>query len=414
MQKVIGNIKKQAAAKYTDRNESSSIHETFLLLSSSLHRAARDGDIATLQKAIDSGKKINSYGMLFAAIKYSKRPHSIKDVVKLILEQEGTNPNQKDYDNRTALFWAVEKWHQETVKVLIEYGADPYMADNKLETPFHIAARHADMRTMEMLLSKASNKSTLLNADNKSPLCLLAENDLYIVPPKYVNPACVNPPEVVQKLLEFFDFDPLDYVHALSLATSRNLLPPVKYLLNYDMTKFEDSAKNYVEENLIGALASCNFSKPNWPEITSAFLERGGKLGLAMKNSRNLKAKLNNIDDVNKIISASDGAEKQILCALTLLEHLIDRTDIKEHILKEIHNLFPSIKETNQDFIDQCLERINHLPSAKIHEDLSTTLRLSAFNENDESAEQTGDDVESIVLNLEELGKDMQGSTENP
>jgi len=411
MQSLIGTIRKQAAAKYTDRNESSSIHETFLLLSSPLHRAARDCDIAALQKAVDNGQKINSQWMLFVAIKYSKRAREISNTVKLILDQEGTNPNQLDYDHRTPLFWAVEKWHQETVKTLIEHGADPYIADNKGETPFHIAARHADICTMEILLSKELKPQTLLNAYNKSPLCIISENELNIVPPRYINPNCINPAGVLKKLLESFDFDPADYVHALRLAIARDLLPPIKYLLNHDITNIEDSAKIYVKEHLSDALVSCNFNKDNWPVIVAAFLEKGVNLDSAIETNRNLRAKLKDVDNVGKIIEASDNPEKQILCALSLLEYSVDQAGIKEYILNEVHKIFASIKDTNQAFVDECLELIKQLTIPSIQEDLNTTLRLAAFNENSEVVENVTDDTECVVLDVKELGQSLQEST---
>jgi len=389
--------------------QSSTMNESILSAFYPLYRAAKDGDIQVLQNAINQGKAINSKWMLFVAIKNSKKPNKISDTVKLILEQEGTNPNQRDYDNRTPLYWAVEKWHQATVKTLIEHDADPYIADNKGETPFHLAARHADMYTMEILLSKNLKPVIFLNAEGKSPLCIIAENDRRIVSPEHVNRECINPPGVRQKLLESF-FDPVNYIKALRLATARNFLPPIKHLLNYDISNVEDSAKECIEDNLGVALSACNFNKPNWPEIISAFLERGVNLESATGISKKLKAKLKDVDNVGKIIAANDSPEKQILCALSLLEYSVDKSGIKEHVLKELYNILPSIKDTNQDFIDQCLQRINHLSSTKIHEDLSTTFRLAAFNENDEITEQTADDVESVVLDVKELGESLPES----
>jgi RNA polymerase sigma-70 factor (ECF subfamily) len=59
-----------------------------------------------------------------------------------IMEQmliDGINVNEKDASGRTLLHWAVENCHEDAVRLLLQNGADPGLADNSGKTPSQLA-----------------------------------------------------------------------------------------------------------------------------------------------------------------------------------------------------------------------------------------------------------------------------------
>jgi len=77
--------------------------------------------------------------------------------------------NACDSCGATALFWAVWALHHETVKALLDNGADPNIPTHGGETPLHIAADVGDKEMVELLVSYCADISAK-NNDQETPL----------------------------------------------------------------------------------------------------------------------------------------------------------------------------------------------------------------------------------------------------
>ena len=112
----------------------------------------------------------------------------IRDRVKLILSA-GFDANHKNHFGKTPLFYAIENNYHETVRVLLDYGAnisqkyqnlgDGYEGCSMIEqwnrTPLMHAAQHSDKAMLKLLLDRGANLqdkdvlgSTAIDYANKS------------------------------------------------------------------------------------------------------------------------------------------------------------------------------------------------------------------------------------------------------
>ncbi|VDK18676.1 unnamed protein product [Anisakis simplex] len=81
----------------------------------------------------------------------------------------GVDPNQADYDGRTALHIAVENGSKEIVEYLLKNGANPEAADKFGNTPMSRAIAQDDAEVMQMLRT--------LHGPSPLPSILFAFND---------------------------------------------------------------------------------------------------------------------------------------------------------------------------------------------------------------------------------------------
>jgi ankyrin repeat protein len=73
-------------------------------------------------------------------------------VVKLPLEKG--DPDSKDSNGRTLLWWVTENGYEAVVKLLLEYDADPDSKDRNGRTPLLLAARNGYEAVVKLLVAK--------------------------------------------------------------------------------------------------------------------------------------------------------------------------------------------------------------------------------------------------------------------
>ena len=73
------------------------------------------------------------------------------------LLRKGANPNAKDGNDYTALYFAAHKGHKDVVLLLLEKGADVNAAGNTKYTPLHGAAMGGHTDIAELLISKGAD-----------------------------------------------------------------------------------------------------------------------------------------------------------------------------------------------------------------------------------------------------------------
>lgn len=81
---------------------------------------------------------------------------TIKDIKHLLegkhLNGYSANPNIKDKDGFTPLFWATYYNNQDVITFLIKHNADPNIKDGNGFTPLHVATSSDDEKVVELLL----------------------------------------------------------------------------------------------------------------------------------------------------------------------------------------------------------------------------------------------------------------------
>jgi len=80
---------------------------------------------------------------------------NLAEVTRLL--KKGVNPNAKDGNDYTALYFAAYKGHKEVVQLLLEKGADVNAAGNTKYTPLHGAAMGGHKEIVELLILKGAD-----------------------------------------------------------------------------------------------------------------------------------------------------------------------------------------------------------------------------------------------------------------
>lgn len=113
--------------------------------------AARDGDIATVRKYINSGGNVNAlnpYGgtaIMFAA----RAGHT--EIAKLLIEAKANLNIQGRYAGTTALMWAAQYGSTDIVKLLIEAKANINLKNNSGQTALTLANENGNAEIASLL-----------------------------------------------------------------------------------------------------------------------------------------------------------------------------------------------------------------------------------------------------------------------
>jgi ankyrin repeat protein len=95
-------------------------------------------------------------------------------VKELILQ--GADINQRDYEGRTALMFAVVNGHYETMQVLLERGAEVNARSNQGGTALMAAVLADDLKMVQALLDKGADLHARLLETNESAAALAASH----------------------------------------------------------------------------------------------------------------------------------------------------------------------------------------------------------------------------------------------
>jgi ankyrin repeat protein len=121
--------------------------------------AARNGDLAKVEKAIEEGVDVNGAdedrrtALMLSAFDGHHR------IVQLLLDH-GARHNDRDATNRSALVYAASGRNPETVEVLLDAGADINVTDNgEGWTALMFAAAEGNVAVVRLLLAHGADRS---------------------------------------------------------------------------------------------------------------------------------------------------------------------------------------------------------------------------------------------------------------
>jgi ankyrin repeat protein len=91
-----------------------------------------------------------------------------------LLRLPGIDINMQDENGFTVLHWASFAHHNNGVKLLLMYQADPNVKNNKKETPLHLAICQGNYKIALDLL-KGGADANIQNQDGRTPLHMCSE-----------------------------------------------------------------------------------------------------------------------------------------------------------------------------------------------------------------------------------------------
>ena len=96
---------------------------------------------------------------------------SVKELIN-----QGADINRRDDDGRTALMFAVINRHYETMKLLLEHGADVNATSKQGGTALMGAAMDGELSMVQALLDKGADLDARLHETNESAATLAASH----------------------------------------------------------------------------------------------------------------------------------------------------------------------------------------------------------------------------------------------
>lgn len=120
-----------------------------------LYYAILNKEDKTTRLLLNMGAPINEVSEMGALIHLAVNKGSTSSAKWLI--EGGANPNSKDFNDKTPLFWAT---NPVTAQMLIDYGADINAKDNKNNMPINEAARTGNIPVIKVLLKAGLNLKT--------------------------------------------------------------------------------------------------------------------------------------------------------------------------------------------------------------------------------------------------------------
>jgi ankyrin repeat protein len=126
-----------------------------------LKEAIKHSDVEKVRNLIEMGADLGktTWRKGVNALHVASRNAKKTEILDVILETGDFDINGGDENGRTALYYAIIDKNVETVRYLLEKGADPTVGDNEDETPFHVAA--ALSRETDILDLCLANNNTL-------------------------------------------------------------------------------------------------------------------------------------------------------------------------------------------------------------------------------------------------------------
>ncbi|MDD2714406.1 MAG: ankyrin repeat domain-containing protein [Candidatus Wallbacteria bacterium] len=124
---------------------------------SRLVAAVMDGNLREVQNLAGNGMEINAYdhlgGYTLLSIACAK---GYREVIKFLLKS-GADPNLRDSEGNSPLFFAIRNDRMQVVRQLIEGGADPEISDRRQVTPLMCAIFEDRDEIAEYLICRGVN-----------------------------------------------------------------------------------------------------------------------------------------------------------------------------------------------------------------------------------------------------------------
>jgi ankyrin repeat protein len=134
--------------------------------------AVDDGGMTPLMYAVahlENVKYLIVCSLLSSSLKLLNLLCSSNVFLSLIVKEKKANISKTDRRGRSALFHALAKRHEETAKVLIHAGADPYQKDNEGRAPIELVS--PSFKVFNKLYLSSSSFSFCYGIFNTIKLC---------------------------------------------------------------------------------------------------------------------------------------------------------------------------------------------------------------------------------------------------
>lgn len=144
-------------------------HNFNLLLNEEILEAAGKGNLQKVQQLIQAGVDVNTKGKDHSTALTIATVMGHNDIVKLLLENENLNTEQKF----AAIVWAERSKNTKALQLLEEAGAN--IADSSAEDQLFYAATTGDVKQVQLLLDKDVKVDVTDPIDNSTALIMAAE-----------------------------------------------------------------------------------------------------------------------------------------------------------------------------------------------------------------------------------------------
>lgn len=121
--------------------------------------AMKSGNQEKVKEKLDKGFDIKAINLDFETVLFNAIRFHYEDVIKYILEKDPSQINFKNDGGYTPLFYAIQYGTLETVKYLVEHGANVNEINEKNNnlTPLFYAALFGDLEKVKFLVSKGAD-----------------------------------------------------------------------------------------------------------------------------------------------------------------------------------------------------------------------------------------------------------------
>lgn len=130
----------------------------------SLHRAARNKDYATIKSLVELGIDINKQNDTGLTAFSASLPASDKQVLTTLLEA-GANPNVKGHNGVTEMYLAGCEGDVERVRFLLNLGMSPSITTDFGWAPLHWASASGHIETVQVLLEAGADPNPISDQD---------------------------------------------------------------------------------------------------------------------------------------------------------------------------------------------------------------------------------------------------------
>jgi len=288
------------------------------------------------------------------------------DVVRALLEKNA-KVDQEDVEGNTPLIKACELGLISSVKVLLEFHADP----NKIkittgDTPLHFAARSASLNSAKIaeILIGAGAKISVPNKNQKTPLeeaeSLKNKDEFIEILKKFLGFQAEKVDKMANELIienERKNAEKLKNEEAKIKLIKEN----TKNIKKGSSTPKSNVPSDFIFENLERVASSSTQNNPNLAEI-SAIMQGNKSLGFANGPINNDDAEL---VDENEIIALENEVKKKDDFIATMLKKIKINDEELTKKLYRVENLEKKVKEKEQKLSELTISIEKQSPSRK-------------------------------------------------